>query len=55
MPTRAHQQIVNSRRGITPSTALRLAKALSTSPRFWLNDQLALDLLRSPSREGRLS
>jgi antitoxin HigA-1 len=40
-------EIVNGRRGITPSTALRLAKALGTSPQFWLNGQLALDLYRA--------
>ena len=40
-------EIVNGRRGITPSTALRLAKAFSTSPQFWLNGQLALDLYRA--------
>jgi antitoxin HigA-1 len=39
-------EIVNGRRGITPSTALRLAKALGTTPQFWLNGQLALDLYR---------
>jgi antitoxin HigA-1 len=37
-------EIVNGRRGITPSTALRLAKALGTSAQFWLNGQLALYL-----------
>jgi addiction module HigA family antidote len=37
-------EIVNGRRGITPSTPLRLAKALGTSPQFWLDGQLALDL-----------
>src|SRR5258706_1747031 len=37
-------EIVNGRRGITPSTALRLAKALGTSAQFWLNGQLARDL-----------
>ena len=40
-------EIVNGRRGITPSTALRLAKALGTSPQFWLNSQLAQDLYRT--------
>jgi addiction module HigA family antidote len=39
-------EIVNGRRGITPSTALRLARALGTTPQFWLNLQLALDLYR---------
>jgi addiction module HigA family antidote len=40
-------EIVNGRRGITPSTALRFAKALGTTPDFWLNGQLALDLYRT--------
>jgi hypothetical protein len=31
---------------VTPSTALRLAKAFGTSPEFWLNGQLAPDLYR---------
>ena len=40
-------QLVNSKRRVTPSTALRLAKAFGTSPEFWLNGQLALDLYRA--------
>jgi len=36
--------IVNGRRGITPSPALRLAKYLGTSPDFWMNLQLRCDL-----------
>ena len=40
-------EIVNGRRGVTPSTALRFAKALGTSPEFWLNGQTALDLYRA--------
>jgi addiction module HigA family antidote len=40
-------QIVNGRRGVTPSTALRLAKAFGTSPEFWLNGQTALELYRA--------
>ena len=37
-------EIVNGRRGITPDTALRLARLLGTTPDFWLNGQLAWDL-----------
>jgi antitoxin HigA-1 len=37
-------EIINGRRGITPSTVLRLAKALGTTPDFWLNSQMAIDL-----------
>ncbi len=37
-------EIVNGRRGVTPDTALRFAKALGTTPDFWLNLQHVLDL-----------
>jgi antitoxin HigA-1 len=47
-------EIVNGRRGITPSTALRLAKALGTSAQFWLNGQLALDLYNASHDEQEL-
>lgn len=40
-------EIVNAKRRITPSTALRLAKAFGTSPEFWLNGQLVSDLHRT--------
>ena len=33
-------EIVNGRRGITPATALRLAKFLGMSPDFWMTMQL---------------
>lgn len=36
--------IVNGRRGITPSTALRLAKFFGMSADFWMNLQLRWDL-----------
>ena len=32
------------RRGVTPDTALRLARYFATTPQFWLNLQLAHDL-----------
>ncbi len=44
-------EIVNGRRGVTPSTALRFAKALGTSAEFWLNGQLTLDLYRAAHDE----
>jgi len=47
-------EIVNGRRGISSSTALRLARALGTSPQFWLNGQLALDLYRASHDEEEL-
>jgi antitoxin HigA-1 len=47
-------EIINGRRGITPSTALRLAKALGTTPQFWLNGQLALDLYQTSHDEDEI-
>jgi addiction module HigA family antidote len=43
--------IVKGHRGITPDTALRLAKLFGTTPDLWLNGQIACDLwhaMRSP-------
>ncbi len=37
-------KIVNGKRGITVDTALRFAKALGTSPDFWLNLQRMSDM-----------
>ena len=37
-------EIVHERRGITPDTALCLARYFNTSPGFWLNLQSAYDL-----------
>jgi len=37
-------ELVNGRRGVTPDTALRLARLFCTTPEFWLNGQRNLDL-----------
>ena len=37
VPYQRINEIINRRRGITPSTALRLAKFFSTSADFWMN------------------
>lgn len=47
-------EIVNGKRRVTPSTALRLAKVFGTSPEFWLNGQLMLDLYRTINDEKEL-
>ena len=44
VPYQRVNEIINGRRGITPSTALRLAKFLDVSPDFWMNLQLRWDL-----------
>lgn len=37
-------RIINERASVTPEMAMRLAMALNTTPDFWLNAQMALDL-----------
>ena len=44
VPVTRIAEIVHERRGITPDTALRLARYFNTTPRFWLNLQAAYDL-----------
>ena len=44
VPFQRVNQIVSGKRGITPSTALRLAKYFDMSAGFWLNLQMKCDL-----------
>jgi len=44
VPATRLNDIVLERRGITADTALRLAKALGTTPEFWMNLQQKYDL-----------
>jgi antitoxin HigA-1 len=44
VPYQRINEIANGKRGITPATALRLAKYFGTSADFWLNLQLRWDL-----------
>jgi len=44
VPYQRVNDLVNGRRGITPSTALRLAKFFNMSADFWMNLQLRWDL-----------
>jgi addiction module HigA family antidote len=44
VPVTRIAEIVHERRGITPDTALRLARYFNTSPGFWINLQSAFDL-----------
>ncbi len=47
MTTETVNRIVNGHQSITPLTALRLSKALGTTPEFWLFLQDKIDLYRS--------
>ncbi len=44
-------EIVNGRRGLTPSTALRLAKFFGITPDFWMNVQMRWDLYQAQRSE----
>lgn len=44
VPYQRINEIVNGKRGVTPSTALRLAKFFGMTPDFWMNLQLRWDL-----------
>ncbi len=46
--------ILNGRAGISPEMALRLAKAFSTSPESWLNQQMHYDLWVTEQQLGKL-
>lgn len=52
VPYQRINEIINARRGMTPSTALRLAKYFNVSADFWLNLQLRWDLYKAEQSES---
>ncbi len=44
VPVTRISEIVNSRRGISADTALRLSRYFGSTPEFWMNLQAAYDL-----------
>ncbi len=44
VPSGRITSILNAKRGISPETALRLARYFGNSPRFWMNLQARFDL-----------
>lgn len=54
VPYQRINDIVNGRRGITPSTALRLAKFFNMTPDFWMNLQLRWDLYFTQQDESNV-
>jgi addiction module HigA family antidote len=51
VPYQRVNEIVNRRRGITPATALRLARFFGMSASFWLDLQIRWDLFQAQSAE----
>lgn len=52
VPYQRVNELINGRRGITPSTALRLAKFFGMSPDFWMNLQQRWDLYHAHKSEA---
>ena len=52
VPYQRVNELVNGRRGLTPSTALRLAKYFGNSADFWMNLQSRWDLYHATRQEG---
>ncbi len=53
VPYQRVNELVNGKRGITPSTALRLAKYFGTTAGFWMNLQLRWDLYQAQQKEAK--
>ena len=49
---RVNELVVNGKRGVTPGTALRLAKYFGSTPAFWMNLQLRWDLYHAQQSEA---
>ena len=52
VPYQRINEIINGRRGVTPSTALRLSKFFGVSADYWMNLQLRWDLYFAKQSEA---
>jgi len=53
VPYQRINEVINRRRGVTPSTALRLAKFFGISADFWMNLQLRWDIYFAKQEEEK--
>ena len=53
VPYQRVNELVNGKRGITPSTALRLSAYFGNTPDFWMNLQLRWDLYHALRKESQ--
>jgi addiction module HigA family antidote len=51
VPYQRINELVNKKRGITPSTALRLSRFFGVTADFWLNLQIRWDLYKAQQAE----
>jgi addiction module HigA family antidote len=47
-------RIINEKASITPEVALKLAAAFNTTPAFWLNAQMAVDLWKLRAKKPKI-
>jgi addiction module HigA family antidote len=52
VPYQRVNELINGRRGVTPATALRLAKYFGNTAGFWMNLQLRWDLYHAQQNEA---
>ena len=52
VPYQRVNELINGRRGVSPATALRLAKYFGNTPGFWMNLQLRWDLYHAQKSEA---
>ena len=53
VPYQRINELVNQKRGVTPSTALRLSRFFGVSADFWLNLQVRWDLFKAQAAEQK--
>ncbi len=53
VPYQRINELVNQKRGVTPGTALRLAKFFGVPADFWLNLQIRCDLFKAQTAEKK--
>ena len=51
VPYQRVNELINKKRGVTPSTALRLARFFGMSADYWLNLQMRWDLYKAQEAE----
>ena len=54
VPFQRINELVNGKRGISPSTALRLSKFFENTPEFWMNLQQRWDLYWAETKESEV-
>lgn len=52
VPYQRVNELINGKRGVTPSTALRLSRFFGNTPEFWMNLQMRWDIYFAQQSEA---